>query len=82
MPRFNYDLVGARTVLDRQGLIFEDCQIAGRFADRLASDLGVVRPELRETACVMMTDEFRNELTYCVSIHAPAGGAATPAAGK
>jgi hypothetical protein len=30
----------------------------------------------------MMTDEFRNELTYCVSIHAPAGGAATPAAGK
>lgn len=70
MPRFNFDLVGACAVHDRHGLIFADCRLAGRFADELAAELSVIRPELRNTACVVMTDEGRDKLTYCVAIDA------------
>ena len=68
MPRFNFDLVGTRTVHDHRGLLFTDCQVATHFADNMAAELSVIRPELRENACVMMTDEHRDELTYCVAI--------------
>lgn len=70
MPRFNFDLVGARNVHDHHGMIFADCQVAARFADDLAADLNALRPDLRERACVMMTDECRDKLTYCVAIGA------------
>ena len=70
MPRFNFDLVGARAVHDHQGMIFADCQIAARFADELAAELGVVRPELHEKTSVVMTDERREQITYCVGIDA------------
>lgn len=68
MPRFNFDLVGARMVHDQQGMIFADCQVAARFAEELAADLAVLRPELCEHACVVMTDERRDKLTYCIAI--------------
>lgn len=68
MPRFNFDLVGVHPVRDQQGMIFADCAVAARFATELASELGATRPELNEHACVVMTDERRNEITYCVSI--------------
>jgi hypothetical protein len=68
MPRFNFDLVGARAVHDRHGLIFADCRRAARFADELAAELAVIRPELRNNACVVMTDQGRDTLTYCVAI--------------
>jgi hypothetical protein len=68
MPRFNFDLVGPRPVPDRQGMIFQDCHVAGRFADELAADLSTVRPDLRGKASVVMTDEHRNLITYCVAI--------------
>jgi hypothetical protein len=70
MPRFNFDLVGACAVHDRHGLIFADCQVAARFADDLAAELSIIRPELRKNACVVMTDQADHELTYCVSIDA------------
>jgi hypothetical protein len=70
MPRFNFDLVGACTVRDRHGLIFVDCGLAGRFADELAAELGVIRPELRNKVSVVMTDQERDTLTYCVAIDA------------
>jgi hypothetical protein len=67
MPRFNFDLIGARTVHDPNGLIFVNCKAAGRFAVELANDLSALRPELHENASVVMTDE-RNLLTYCIAI--------------
>jgi len=70
MPRFNFDLVGARAVHDHHGLIFADCRRAARFADELAAELAVIRPELRNSACVVMTDQGRDTLTYCVAIDA------------
>ena len=70
MPRFNFDVVGIRTVADHNGLIFADCQVAARFADNLAAELSILRPDLCEKACVMMSDERRNKLTYCVAIGA------------
>jgi hypothetical protein len=70
MPRFNFDLVGACAVQDRHGLIFADCRLAARFADELAAELSVIRPELRNAACVVMTDQERDTLTYCVAIDA------------
>ncbi len=71
MPRFNFDLAGPRPVTDRQGMIFQDCYIAGRFAAKLAAELSIVRPDLREKASVVMTDEGRNAITYCVAIGTP-----------
>lgn len=68
MPRFNFDLVGARTVHDRHGMIFVDCGAAARFATELATELSTIRPELNDQACVVMTDERRNEITYYVAI--------------
>jgi hypothetical protein len=74
MPRFSFDLVGACAVYDRHGLIFADCRLAARFADELAAELSILRPELRQNACVVMADQGRDALTYCVAIdasHAP-----------
>jgi hypothetical protein len=70
MPRFNFDLVGACAVQDRHGLIFADRRRAARFADELAAELSIIRPELRNAACVVMTDQERETLTYCVAIDA------------
>jgi hypothetical protein len=70
MPRFNFDLIrpGAGAVHDHQGMIFADCRAAAHFAEGLAADLGMVRPELRDAASVVMTDERRDEVMYCVAV--------------
>jgi hypothetical protein len=34
----------------------------------MAAELGVIRPELRKNACVVMTDQGQDGLTYCVAI--------------
>src|SRR4051794_37509852 len=68
VPRFNFDLVGACVVRDHQGLVFADCEVAADFAEKLAADLEDIRPELREETCVVMTDERRNEIMYCVAV--------------
>jgi hypothetical protein len=73
MPRFNFDLLGARTVHDPNGMVFADCEAAARFANELANELSVLRPELNECAFVMMTDEPDNKLTYCIAIGARGG---------
>ncbi len=62
MPRFNFDLVGARPVRDHQGMIFADSAVAARFATALASELSAIRPELNDQACVVMTDDRSNDL--------------------
>ncbi len=73
MPRFNFDLVGPHPVADQQGMIFEDCYTAGRYAEKLAAELSVVRSDLGGESSVVMTDANRNAITYCVAIGAALG---------
>jgi hypothetical protein len=68
MPRYNFDLLGARMVRDNQGMLFEDCLVAARFANKMATDLGAVQPELHGNASMVMTDQHRDDLTYCVAV--------------
>jgi hypothetical protein len=68
MPRFNFDLAGSQRVSDQKGMVFCDCSVAGRFAEQLAADIGTVRPELCGRASIVMTDEHRNSITYCVAV--------------
>jgi len=68
MPRYNFDLAGSQSVSDQNGMVFLNCYVAGRFAKELAADLGAVRPDLCGRASVIMTDEHRTEITYCVAI--------------
>jgi hypothetical protein len=46
MPRFHFDLLGACAVHDQQGMPFEDCEVAARFAERMATDLGASAEKL------------------------------------
>jgi hypothetical protein len=68
MRRFYFDLVGSRLVSDEHGLLFRDLRFAAHFAERLAADLFTVRPELRGTACVVMSDKRRSDVIYCIAI--------------
>lgn len=68
MPRYNFDLVGTRTVHDHHGLLFADCQMAARFAENLAAELSVIRPDICDRAWVRMSDQREQLLIYCVSI--------------
>jgi hypothetical protein len=70
MPRFHFDLLGDFSAKDPGGMPFADCGQAARFADRLADELSVLRPELVGKASVVMTDKCPNLLTYCVAIEA------------
>ena len=47
MPYFNFDLVSGEDFKSQGGMILEDTGIAIDKADNLASELCVVRPELR-----------------------------------
>jgi hypothetical protein len=55
MPRFNFDLAGARAVHDPHGMIFADCLVAAHFAEEMAANLGEAKPELRGTSSVVST---------------------------
>jgi hypothetical protein len=63
MPYFNFDLVIGDDFRSQGGMILEGTEIAIDKADSLASELCVVRPELRSTGCaVRVTDGDSNEL--------------------
>ena len=68
MPKFKFDVTGPKPVSDQAGLIFRDCSVADRAAEALAADLGKVRPDLCGRASVVMTDEHRKLITYCVTV--------------
>jgi hypothetical protein len=68
MPRFHFDLLGACAVHDQQGMLLEDCEVADRHAEKMATDLGAVRLELHGKTFLVMTDKHRNGHTYCVAI--------------
>ena len=63
MPYFNFDLVIGDDFKSQGGMILENTENAIDKADSLASELCVVRPELRSSACaVRVTDRDSNEL--------------------
>lgn len=62
------DWAGSQSVSDQKRMVFRDCSAAGRFAEQLAADIGTVRPELSGKASLVMTDEHRNSITYCVAV--------------
>jgi hypothetical protein len=53
MPYFNFDLVIGDDFRSQGGMILEGTEIAIDKADSLASELCVVRPELRSTGCAV-----------------------------
>src|SRR3981189_3106427 len=63
MPYFYFDLVVGEEFKDQGGMILEDTQIAFEKADSLASELYIVRPDLRSRGCaVRLTDGENKEL--------------------
>jgi hypothetical protein len=63
MPYFNFDLVIGNDFKSQGGMILEDTPTAIDKAESLASELCVVRPELRSRKCaVRITDGDSNEL--------------------
>src|SRR6266850_8139671 len=62
MPYFNFDLVIGEDFKNQGGMILEDTEIAIDKADSLASELCIVRPELRSRGySVRVTDADSNE---------------------
>ena len=62
MPYFNFDLVISEDFKNQGGMILEDTEIAIDKADSLASELCVVRPELRARGySIRVTDGHSNE---------------------
>jgi hypothetical protein len=63
MPYFNFDLVVGNDFKSQGGMILEDTEIAIEKAESLASELRIVRPELRSGGyAVRITDGESNEL--------------------
>jgi hypothetical protein len=63
MPYFNFDLVIGSDFKSQGGMILENTEIAIEKAESLASELCVVRPELRTRGyAVRITDGECNEL--------------------
>jgi len=63
MPYFNFDLIIGADFKNQGGMILEDREYAFEKADSLASELCIVRPELRSKGCaVRVTDGDSNEL--------------------
>ncbi|MEH2533244.1 hypothetical protein V1277_000369 [Bradyrhizobium sp. AZCC 1588] len=63
MPYFNFDLVIGAEFKNQGGMYLENTENAIDKAECLASELCIVRPELRSTGCaVRVTDGDCNEL--------------------
>jgi hypothetical protein len=63
MPYYYFDLVIGQEFKDQGGMILEDTHIAFDKADCLATELSIVRPELRMRGCaVRVTDGENTEL--------------------
>ncbi|MFY9952901.1 hypothetical protein [Bradyrhizobium sp.] len=63
MPYYYFDLVIGEEFKNQGGMILEDTHIAFDKADCLATELSIVRPELRSRGCaVRVTDGENTEL--------------------
>jgi hypothetical protein len=64
MPHFYFDLVLGEEFKDQGGMILEDTQIAFDKADCLATELSIVRPELRSRGCTVRVTDGENKELY------------------
>jgi len=63
MPYYYFDLVIGEEYKNQGGIILEDIELASDKADQLASELSLVRPELKAKDCaVRVTDGDNREL--------------------
>ena len=64
MPCYYFDLVIGNEYKNQGGLILEDLEGASDRAAQLASELCVVRPELRARGCAVRVTNADNEELY------------------
>jgi hypothetical protein len=63
MPYYYFDLVIGEEFKNQGSIILEDLDVASDRADQLASELSLVRPELKTKGCaVRVTDGNQKEL--------------------
>lgn len=74
MPRYHFDLVDSRTVADHGGQILTDDVMAADVADRLASEIYQVRPELRGKGYAIIVTNGEGEEVH----RAPIDGQISP----
>ena len=60
MPYFNFDLVIDEEFKGQGSMILEDTQGAFERAESLASELSVVRPDLRSRGCAVRVTDCEN----------------------
>jgi len=64
MPYFSFDLVIGEEFKNQGGMILESTRLASEKADCLASELLVVRPELRSRGCAVRVTDGDNKEFY------------------
>jgi len=70
MPHFYFDLVMENGFKEQGGMILEDFACAFDKADQLASELCIVRPELRSRGCVIRVSDENGQELYRTPIDA------------
>jgi hypothetical protein len=64
MPYFHFDLVIDEQFRGQGGMILEHTEVAFERAESLASELSVVRPDLRSTGCAVRVTDYENRELY------------------
>ncbi|MBT1516466.1 hypothetical protein KIP88_39205 [Bradyrhizobium sp. SRL28] len=64
MPYYSFDLVIGEEYQNQGGLILENLELAADRAVQLASELTVVRPELRAKGCAVRVTSAENAEVY------------------
>jgi hypothetical protein len=64
MPYFHFDLVIDEEFKGHGGMILEDTEVAFERAESLASQLSVVRPDLRSRGCAVRVTDYQNRELY------------------
>jgi hypothetical protein len=64
MPYYNFDLVVGEDYKNQGGLILENLNVASDRADQLASELCVVRPDLKSKGCSIRVTDGDNKEVY------------------
>ena len=64
IPYYHFDLVIDEQFKGQGGMILEDTQVAFERAESLASELSVVRPDLRSRGCAVRVTDYENRELY------------------
>ena len=70
MPHFYFDLMLETDFRNQGGMVLEDTACAFDKADQLASELCIVRPELRSRGCVISVMDENGQEIYRTPIDA------------